>query len=182
VPFISNEEILVIKSYRRLVDSIQIEIPSGYLDKGESPKEAAIRELKGERPSSRAKCSQNSSNSTKRYCHPTEDIAALGIGIDELIGLKAGINQAVKIYNLPPLAATLHLIGDMKKYNRICGVKKELSALYLRKFAIDEAYSRQSEALINLVKLQIYALNEERILQLNNLLENNRYTNMKFNS
>jgi hypothetical protein len=28
VPFISNEEILVIKSYRHVVDSIQIEIPS----------------------------------------------------------------------------------------------------------------------------------------------------------
>ena len=48
VPFISDEEILVIKSYRHLVDSILIEIPSGYIDKGESPKEAAIRELKEE--------------------------------------------------------------------------------------------------------------------------------------
>lgn len=48
VPFISDEEILVIKNYRHLVDSIQIEIPSGYIDKGESPKEAAIRELNEE--------------------------------------------------------------------------------------------------------------------------------------
>jgi ADP-ribose pyrophosphatase len=48
VPFISNQEVLVIKSYRHLVDSIQIEIPSGYIDKGESPREAAIRELKEE--------------------------------------------------------------------------------------------------------------------------------------
>jgi ADP-ribose pyrophosphatase len=48
VPFISNEEILVIKSYRHLVDSVQIEVPSGYIDKGESPREAAIRELKEE--------------------------------------------------------------------------------------------------------------------------------------
>jgi ADP-ribose pyrophosphatase len=47
VPFVANE-ILVIKSYRYLVDSIQIEIPSGYIDEGESPKEAAIRELKEE--------------------------------------------------------------------------------------------------------------------------------------
>jgi ADP-ribose pyrophosphatase len=47
VPFVSNE-ILVIKSYRYLVDSIQIEIPSGYIDEGESSKEAAIRELKEE--------------------------------------------------------------------------------------------------------------------------------------
>ena len=48
VPFISDKGILVIKSYRHLVDSVQIEIPSGYVEKGESPREAAIRELKEE--------------------------------------------------------------------------------------------------------------------------------------
>ena len=48
VPFISNDEILVIKSYRHIVDSIQIEVPSGYIDEGESAKQAAIRELKEE--------------------------------------------------------------------------------------------------------------------------------------
>ncbi len=48
VPFISNDEILMIKSYRHLVDSIQIEVPSGYIDEGETPKEAAIRELREE--------------------------------------------------------------------------------------------------------------------------------------
>jgi ADP-ribose diphosphatase len=48
VPFISKDEILMIKSYRHLVDSIQIEVPSGYIDEGETPKEAAIRELREE--------------------------------------------------------------------------------------------------------------------------------------
>jgi ADP-ribose pyrophosphatase len=48
VPFISKNEILVIESYRHLVDSTQIEVPSGYIDEGESPKQAAIRELKEE--------------------------------------------------------------------------------------------------------------------------------------
>jgi ADP-ribose pyrophosphatase len=48
VPFISKDEILMIKSYRHLVDSIQIEVPSGYIDKGETPREAAIRELREE--------------------------------------------------------------------------------------------------------------------------------------
>ncbi len=48
VPFVSNDEILIIKSYRYLVDSIQIEVPSGYIDEGESAKQAAIRELKEE--------------------------------------------------------------------------------------------------------------------------------------
>jgi hypothetical protein len=45
----------------------------------------------------------------------TEEIAALQIGIEELIALKVGINQAAKVYNLSPLAATLQLINDIKK-------------------------------------------------------------------
>ena len=45
VPFASDDEILMIKSYRHLVDSVQLEVPSGYIDEGESPKQAAVREL-----------------------------------------------------------------------------------------------------------------------------------------
>ena len=48
VPFVSNDEILVIKSYRHLVGSYQIEAPSGYIDSGETPVEAANRELNEE--------------------------------------------------------------------------------------------------------------------------------------
>ena len=45
VPFVSDDEILVIEIYRYVVDSIQIEVPSGYIDGGETPKQAAMREL-----------------------------------------------------------------------------------------------------------------------------------------
>lgn len=48
VPFITSDEIMIIKSYRHLVDSIQIELPSGYIETGETNKDAALRELKEE--------------------------------------------------------------------------------------------------------------------------------------
>ena len=48
VPFLSADKLLMIKSYRYLVDSLQFEIPSGYIEDGESPKDAAIREFKEE--------------------------------------------------------------------------------------------------------------------------------------
>ena len=48
VPFISRTEIIAIRSYRHIVDSVQIEVPSGYIENGESPQYAAIRELKEE--------------------------------------------------------------------------------------------------------------------------------------
>jgi hypothetical protein len=111
-----------------------------------------------------------------------EDIAALGIGINELIALKAGINEAVKHYNLPFVSATMHLIEDVKKNNKINGLKKELSTLYLFKFAINEACSSQTESLITLAKLKSYGVTEDRILQLNNFVENNGYKASSYTS
>lgn len=48
VPFAEDGSIMTIKSYRHLVDSYQIEVPSGYIDPGETPRQAAIRELEEE--------------------------------------------------------------------------------------------------------------------------------------
>jgi hypothetical protein len=88
----------------------------------------------------------------------TEDIAALGIGIDELIALKSAINQAVKMYNLPPLAAILRLIEDVRKFEKLGGLERELQRLLLQKYALVQACSRQSQALLALGKLQNQAL------------------------
>jgi hypothetical protein len=104
----------------------------------------------------------------------TEDIAAWGIGIDELLAIKIGINQVAKFYNLPFVSATMHLIEDIKKYNKINGLKKELSTLYLQKFAL-EACSSQRQSLITLAKLKSHGLTEDRLLQLNNFLQDNAY-------
>jgi len=77
-----------------------------------------------------------------------EEISALQIGVEELIAFKIAINEAVKHYDLSPLTSTLRLIDDIKSYNKINGVKKELQRLLLQKFAITEACARQSQALI----------------------------------
>jgi hypothetical protein len=105
----------------------------------------------------------------------TEEIAAWGICITELLALKVGINQAAKHYNLPPLAATLQLIEDIKKYNKINGLREEISALYLQKYTLDQACSCHSQSLIALAKLKSYGLTENRILQLSNFLEDNAF-------
>jgi hypothetical protein len=43
-----------------------------------------------------------------------EDIADLQISVEDLIAFKIAINEAVKYYDLSPLAATLRLIEDIK--------------------------------------------------------------------
>jgi hypothetical protein len=65
----------------------------------------------------------------------TEEIVAFGIGIQELIRLEVAIKEAAKMYNLPFFASTLRLIDDIKTYNQINGVERELDRLSLQKYA-----------------------------------------------
>jgi len=88
----------------------------------------------------------------------TEEIASLGMGIDELLALDIGIKEAAKYYNLPPLGATLRLIDDIKSHNKINGLKRELDRLSVQKLTITEACARQVHALVTAAKIQNQAL------------------------
>jgi hypothetical protein len=105
----------------------------------------------------------------------TEEIVAFGIGIQELIGLEVAIKEAAKVYNLPFFASTMKLIEDVKSYNKIGGLKRELQRLTLQKYALDQACSRQNQSLINLAKLKSCGVTEGQIISFNNFLESNRY-------
>jgi hypothetical protein len=88
----------------------------------------------------------------------------LRVGIHELIGLEIAIKEAAKTYNLPFYGSTLKLINDIKLYNKINGVKRELQRLSLQKYVLDQACSRQSQSLIALAKLQSLGLTEQQII------------------
>jgi hypothetical protein len=112
----------------------------------------------------------------------TEEIVAFGIGIQELIGLDVGIKEAAKMYNTSFFNSTMKLIDDIKTYNKINGLRRELDRLSLQKYALDQACSRQSQSLVNLAKIKSYGITEDRILELNNFLENNGIKDMNSNS
>jgi ADP-ribose pyrophosphatase len=48
LPFIDNERIILIKQFRPSIEDYIIEVPAGVVDDGESPEEAARRELEEE--------------------------------------------------------------------------------------------------------------------------------------
>jgi hypothetical protein len=108
-----------------------------------------------------------------------EEISALQIGVEELIAFKIAINQAVKYYDLSPLTCTLRLIDDIKKYNKIDGLKKELSSLYLQKHTVDQVCFSQNKSMRALINLQSLGITEDRILELNYFLENNVYNSYR---
>ena len=45
IPLTANDEVVMIEQYRHGTNSVTLEIPGGMVDAGESPREAAIREL-----------------------------------------------------------------------------------------------------------------------------------------
>jgi hypothetical protein len=104
----------------------------------------------------------------------TEDIAALGIGLDELLAFKMGINQAAKCYNLPFASATMRLIEDIKAYNKINDLKKELSSLYMQKYTVDQVCSSQNKSMRALMNLQSWGITEAQIISLSNILARNQ--------
>jgi hypothetical protein len=112
----------------------------------------------------------------------TEEIVAFGIGIQELIGLEVAIKEAAKMYNLSFFNSTLRLIDDIKSYNRINGLGRELDRLSLQKYALDQACSRQSKVIMALMNLKSHGITEDRILELNKFLENNEYKDTRPNT
>ena len=111
-----------------------------------------------------------------------QKIFAMNIDISELIALDTAVNQIAKEYNIPLSVAAFWLFSEIRDYNKIGGIKKELSTLYLQKFTINEACSRQSRAMMALLSLQTHGITEDQIISLNNFLENNGYEAAKSNS
>jgi hypothetical protein len=101
-----------------------------------------------------------------------ELIENMHIARSELISFNIAVNEAAELYGFPSSTAAFHVINNMRDYNKNGQVKRELSALYLHKYTINEACSRQSQALITLARLQGYGITEEQIISLNKFERN----------
>jgi hypothetical protein len=102
----------------------------------------------------------------------------LGISKNELISFKIAVSEAAETYGFPGSTAALDVISLIKDHNKKGQLKKELSELTLQKYAIDRFFSNRSQVIMALMNLKSHGITEDRILQLNNLLENSGYKDM----
>ena len=93
----------------------------------------------------------------------------------ELISFKIAVNEAVETYGLTPSAAALRVINVVSDYNKKGQLKNELSELSFQKYAINEFCSNRSQVITALINLKNRGITEERLIQLNNFVENNGY-------
>ena len=103
-----------------------------------------------------------------------EKIVAMRINTAGLLALDAAVSETADQYNLPIYTAAFRVINDIRDYNKLGGLKKQLAALCAQVHAVKEVCSQQNQALVALVKLKSYGITEDHILNLNNFFERNK--------
>ncbi|MFL6421250.1 MAG: hypothetical protein ACJ71P_17845, partial [Nitrososphaeraceae archaeon] len=63
----------------------------------------------------------------------------------------------------------LRILNDINDYDKIGGLKKELSMLSQQIFIVNGICANQNKAMMAILNLQSRGITEDRILQLNNL-------------
>jgi hypothetical protein len=99
----------------------------------------------------------------------------LHIGRSEFIPFKVAINEAAEQYGFPRSTAAFHVLNNIRDYNKIGGLKKELNNLLTQVFAVDKICFHQNKSMMAMLNLQSRGISEHRILYLNDLLEKNGY-------
>jgi plasmid rolling circle replication initiator protein Rep len=104
-----------------------------------------------------------------------QKIVALNIDIKQLLVFESTVNQLAKEYYLPPSVAAFSLLNDIKDYNKISELKKEVSRLCQQIFVVNGICANQNKAMMAMIDLQSRVITEEQVLQVNNFLEKNDY-------
>jgi hypothetical protein len=80
------------------------------------------------------------------------------IGKSELISFKIAVNEAADLHGFPRSTAAVYVLNNLRDYNKKGQLKKELSALYLQKYTVEQLWSSQSHAIMALMNLRIQGM------------------------
>jgi hypothetical protein len=95
-----------------------------------------------------------------------EQILRLRIGIGELLAFYTAVCEKAEMHNLSMESAAYRVIEDIQYYNKLGGMKKELSDLTTKVFVMNQLSARQNNAVMALIKLQSQGVTEDQILSL----------------
>ena len=104
-----------------------------------------------------------------------ELVHSMNISGRELISFKVALNEAAEIYGLTPTSSALDVINLVKDHSKKGQLKRELSELSLRKYAIERFCSSRNQVIMTLMNLKSHGITDEQIISLNNFLESNGY-------
>jgi hypothetical protein len=77
----------------------------------------------------------------------------LNIDIKQLLVFDNIVNQLAKQYSLPPYVAALRLFNEIIDYNKIGGLKNEVSRLSQKIFVVNTICANQNKAMMAMINL-----------------------------
>jgi hypothetical protein len=103
-----------------------------------------------------------------------QKLVALNIDIQQLLVFDSTVNQLAKQYNIPPYVAALRLFNEIRDYDKIGGLKKEVSRLCQQIFVVNGICANQNKAMMAMLNLQSRGITQEQIISLSNILRINQ--------
>jgi hypothetical protein len=112
-----------------------------------------------------------------RYVLPMcEQIMRIGIGLPELLAFHTAVVNKAERDNLSREAAAYRVMEEIEDYNKSGGMKKQLSALAMQIFTMDQFLGRRNKAFTSLLNMQGYGIGDDEIVRigefLNSILSN----------
>jgi hypothetical protein len=100
-----------------------------------------------------------------RYVLPMcEQIMHIGIGLPELLAFHTAVVNKAERDNLSREAAAYRVMEDIENYEKIGGLKNEISKMVMQKYAIDQMTAPREKAINSLIRLQAFGITDEEIL------------------
>jgi hypothetical protein len=100
-----------------------------------------------------------------------------GVSIDKLLPFNLAVNEEAQTNNLSVSAAAYSVIEEIENYNRIGGLKNEISRLAAQIYAMNRISARQNNALMALMRLQASGITDDDILNVSEFLNRARLEN-----
>ena len=108
-----------------------------------------------------------------------EQIVRLGIGLGELLAFHTAVCEKAEIHNISRESAAYRVIEDIRDYDKLGGMKKQLNVISMQIFMMNQYLGRQNHAVNALMKLQSVGVTDKEILNIYEFLNSARFQSAK---
>ena len=95
-----------------------------------------------------------------------EQILRAGIGFPELLAYHSTVVNKAAMDKLPREAAAYRVMEDIENYDKIGGLKNEISKMAMQQYTIGQIMAPREKAIAALLRLQILGVTDEEILNI----------------
>jgi hypothetical protein len=107
-------------------------------------------------------------------------IQSMVVGIEKLLPFCLAVNEKARTRNLSVSTAANCVIEGIEHYNKIDGLKKEISRLAVQIYVMNEICAPRNKAITFLLNLQNYRIMDDEIINLCEYLNRARFESVPF--